>query len=217
MNPLPGVLNKLKSFFLYAPTDNNSPQPPTDEAYDKDLLVNFDHQVVNVGQKLQELEQNTSELGIQTSDIQHQFETIKHFPETISEINNYNHTQDAQIETIKAAEFDAANTIKNILEQQETMRADIIQLRSDINDLKIPLRQSSGSATLASGHTELQVSNQMIDQTSRVFLTPTTTTNVQLSVIDKTSNHSFTIRANSPADHDISFDYWIVNEPNSLH
>lgn len=216
MNPLSGIFNKLKSFFLYTPSD--SPDlPPTDEAYDKDLLLNIDHQVVNVGDKLQQLDQSSQDIGVQTASLQHEFETIKHFPETISEINNYNKTQDAQIETIKAAEFDAANEIKNIIEKQETMKADLIQLRSDINDLKIPLRQSSGSATLAAGHPELQVSNSMVDTTSRIFLSLTTPTNIQLSVTSKTPNHSFTIRASTAPTEDVAFDYWIVNEPQTYH
>lgn len=215
---LPKFLQPLASFFMYTPP-NTSPdsQQPIDEAYDKDLLVNIDHQVVSVGEKLQELDQSTSSLEVQTSDIKHQFESIEHLPENIADINSYNKTQDAQIERIKSSEFDDANTIKNILENLETVKADITQLRADINDLKIPLRQSSGSASLASGHTELQVSNQMVDPTSKIFLSLTTPANVQLSVIAKTPNHSFTVRASNASESDLSFDYWIVNEPAVFH
>jgi hypothetical protein len=217
MDPLSGLISKLKSFFLYNPQPSGATVAPTDEVYDKDLLLNVDHQVINVGDKLQELDQSSRDLGLQTTEIQHQFESIKHFPETISEINTYNKTQDAQIETIKAAEFDVANELKNVIEKQETMKADLIQLRADINDLKIPLRQASGSATLAAGHPELQVSNSMVDSTSRVFTTLTTPANVQLSVIAKTPNHSFTVRASSAPTEDLTFDYWIVNEPQVYH
>lgn len=216
MNPLSGIFNKLKSFFLYTPPQTQT-QQPMDEAYDKDLLINIDHQVVNVGDKLQELDQNSHDIGLQASDIQHQFESIKHFPEEVSEINSYNKTQDAQIETIKAAEFDSANEIKNMLETQETIKADLTQLRADINDLKIPLRQATGSATLASGHTELQVSNQLVDQTSHIFITLTSPSSTQLSVTSKTPNHSFTVHASSAPEQDLTFDYWIVNEPTAFH
>lgn len=216
MNPLSGIFNKLKSFFLYTPSGETTPNISTDEIYDKDLLINIDHQVVNVGDKIQQLDETSQNIGVQTTNLQHEFESIKHFPETISEINNYNKTQDAQIETIKAAEFDVSNELKNVIERQETIKADLTQLRADINDLKVPLRQTSGSATLASGHSELQISNQMIDQSSKIFLTLTTPTSVSLAVITKTPNHSFTIRSTTPPSEDLTFDYWIVNEPRTF-
>ena len=70
-----------------------------------------------------------------------------------------------------------------------------------------------GSATLHANQTSIDIETTKVKETSRIFITPTTSTlGKTLFVESKEASSSFTVEIDSPASEDIKFDWFIVNE-----
>ncbi|MEN9389537.1 MAG: YapH protein, partial [Candidatus Parcubacteria bacterium] len=70
-----------------------------------------------------------------------------------------------------------------------------------------------GSATLHANQTSIEIETTKVKGTSRIFITPTTSTlGKSLFVEAKETGSSFTVEIDSPASEDIKFDWFIVNE-----
>jgi hypothetical protein len=70
--------------------------------------------------------------------------------------------------------------------------------------------QMSGSATLAAHATEVFIPNQQVSSSSKIFVTPTTMTDVPLSVIARQDGSGFTVGVASGQPNDISFDWLVI-------
>ena len=69
-----------------------------------------------------------------------------------------------------------------------------------------------GSSTLAAGDTEIVIENTNVQEDSKVFITPTTSTGGQtLIVSQKTEGESFTVSIETAIENDITFDWWILD------
>lgn len=138
MNPLSKFINTIKSYFLYTPRDGSGQgQEVVDEVYDKELLLNVDHEVINVGAKLKELVDDANSLRVEISALSHQVESLKYLSVALKELQDYSKAQDAEIETIKAREFDASNEIKNLVEVTQSLSSDLGRLKLQVEELKV--------------------------------------------------------------------------------
>ncbi len=70
---------------------------------------------------------------------------------------------------------------------------------------------SIGEATLKAGETEIVIKTTSVTESSKIFLTPTKETDMQLAVVEKERGKSFTVKVVKEAEQDISFNWWIVN------
>ena len=70
--------------------------------------------------------------------------------------------------------------------------------------------QVAGVGLVATGTTEVFISNTQIDQNSSVFLTPTTATEVPLFVAEKRAGQGFLVRIVHPTPTSITFDWFFV-------
>ncbi|GAG02664.1 unnamed protein product, partial [marine sediment metagenome] len=70
---------------------------------------------------------------------------------------------------------------------------------------------SIGTGVIKAGETQITIHTNMITENSRIFVTPTVRTDKQLSVVEKKDKEYFIVEINSTEDHDITFDWWIIN------
>jgi hypothetical protein len=69
-----------------------------------------------------------------------------------------------------------------------------------------------GSDIMLTGNTEVTILTSSVTETSKIFITSTSSTNDQvLYVSAKTANESFTVTLDQPAIADISFDWWVLS------
>lgn len=76
---------------------------------------------------------------------------------------------------------------------------------------KINLTQSAGRSTLSAGQNKIVIKNQLVEEDSLIFLTPTSLTDYILAVTQKVKGESFTVEIKSPSSNDIEFNWWVVN------
>ena len=69
--------------------------------------------------------------------------------------------------------------------------------------------QSIGSSIIPVGETYVEISTAVASESSKIFLTPTSLTDKQLTVVDKTDG-KFKVAILAPAPAPITFDWWIV-------
>jgi len=69
--------------------------------------------------------------------------------------------------------------------------------------------QSIGSATIPTGETSIEISTGIATSSSKIFLTATSLTDKQITVVEK-NNGSFKVAIPQPTTSPISFDWWIV-------
>ncbi len=67
-----------------------------------------------------------------------------------------------------------------------------------------------GSSILLSGQTKVTISTSSVDANSKIFLTPTTPTDMVLSATNIQANTSFDVIILSSSSSDISFNWWVV-------
>jgi hypothetical protein len=66
---------------------------------------------------------------------------------------------------------------------------------------------------LSRNQTSIEIETTKVKGTSRIFITPTTSTlGKTLFVQSKEASSSFTVEIDSPASEEIKFDWFIVNE-----
>jgi len=70
-------------------------------------------------------------------------------------------------------------------------------------------QESIGSATIPAGSTSIEVATEIASSSSKIFLTTTSLTDKQLTVVEKL-NGKFTVAIPQPTTSPISFDWWIV-------
>jgi hypothetical protein len=69
-----------------------------------------------------------------------------------------------------------------------------------------------GTAVIPTGATTVTISTTQVTETSLVYVTPlSSTSNQVLYVKEKRKNESFTVAIDSPLDHEVQFNWWIVN------
>ena len=73
-----------------------------------------------------------------------------------------------------------------------------------------PTQSSIGQSMLPSGETEIVIENTNIDKNSKIFITPTTSTEGQTLVVAEKSTGRVKITIDHEITRDITFDYWIV-------
>ena len=72
--------------------------------------------------------------------------------------------------------------------------------------------QSAGEAVLGANSNHITIENPNIKADSKVFVTPTSSTNGQsLIVSEKIEGTSFTVSIDNTFDQDVNFDWWILN------
>ncbi len=72
--------------------------------------------------------------------------------------------------------------------------------------------ESIGSGTIVEGREQVLIRTSTITEESKIFLTPTSSTNGQaLFVLDKNAGNYFIAKVDRPASTDIAFDWWVVN------
>ncbi len=74
-------------------------------------------------------------------------------------------------------------------------------------------QESVGSGVLEAGETTVTIESTLVKVTSKIFITPTTSTQgASLYISSKDAGTAFEVNADSPASQDIEFDWFIVNE-----
>ncbi|MFA5026239.1 MAG: hypothetical protein WC503_07090, partial [Candidatus Shapirobacteria bacterium] len=68
-----------------------------------------------------------------------------------------------------------------------------------------------GTVTLAAGQTEMTINNSRLTASSMVYLTPNGSTQNQVPYLKSKIGSSFTIAIDSPLDHDVNIDWWLIN------
>ena len=79
----------------------------------------------------------------------------------------------------------------------------------EANNYTVLGQQSIGSAIIPAGLTSIEVSVAIASSSSKIFLTATSLTDKQLTVVQK-SNGKFKVAIPQPTTSPISFDWWIV-------
>ncbi|MBP9690722.1 hypothetical protein KBD81_01440, partial [Candidatus Woesebacteria bacterium] len=92
--------------------------------------------------------------------------------------------------------------------------ADTVALESTssatLADPAVQKQSTVGTATIESGQTEIVIENINIDANSKIFITPTTSTEGQTLILIEKSVGSAKITIDTAVTSDITFDYWIV-------
>jgi hypothetical protein len=70
---------------------------------------------------------------------------------------------------------------------------------------------SVGEATIPAGQTSITVNTTAVTDTSKIFVTLKTLTDVTLVVTDQKNNTSFTVQLTHPTNQDVKFNWWTVN------
>ena len=70
---------------------------------------------------------------------------------------------------------------------------------------------TAGFITLATGQTEVTINNSRLTANSMVYLTPNGSTQNQVPYIKNKTEDNFTIAIDSPLDHDIDINWWLIN------
>ena len=83
----------------------------------------------------------------------------------------------------------------------------------EANNYTVLGQESIGSATIPAGSTSIEVATEIASQSSKIFLTTTSLTDRQITVVEK-SNGKFTVGIPEPTTSPISFDWWIVGNKN---
>lgn len=81
-------------------------------------------------------------------------------------------------------------------------------------ELKLASGKSVGSGKIATGTSFVEIENPLVKPNSRIFITPTSETNLVLIVKDKIEGQKFVVSTQTPTPSDISFDWLIINEVN---
>ncbi|MDZ4227751.1 MAG: hypothetical protein U1E54_00735, partial [Candidatus Levybacteria bacterium] len=90
-----------------------------------------------------------------------------------------------------------------------TITADAIEA----NNYTVLGEQSIGSATIPAGLTSIEISTSVASTSSKIFLTTTSLTDKQITVVQKTDG-KFKVAIPAPTTKPISFDWWIVGNKN---
>jgi DNA-binding transcriptional MerR regulator len=91
-------------------------------------------------------------------------------------------------------------------------QGDIVGYSIAVEEYRVVAGKTSGSGTLAVGLTEVPIFADKVNENSRIFITPTTSTNQLLSVNTKVVGSGFVVSSTLPATQDITFDWWMINE-----
>jgi cytoskeletal protein CcmA (bactofilin family) len=106
------------------------------------------------------------------------------------------------------------------LEPNGTVLVDGTVLAKKIETISYAIDESSqmvGNATLITGEIEITIENDKVEENSRIFVTPLSSTKGQsLYISDKKQGESFTVKIDNPVDHDIKFDWWILEVTDNL-
>ena len=70
---------------------------------------------------------------------------------------------------------------------------------------------TAGFVTLATGQTEVTINNSQLTTNSMVYLTPNGSTQNQVPYIKNKTENNFTIAIDSPLDHDVNINWWLIN------
>lgn len=81
-----------------------------------------------------------------------------------------------------------------------------------VAEFKVVAGKISGSATLQSGQSFIEVENPLVKSNSRILITPTSETSLILAVTQKEAGNFFTVSTSKAAEQDIDFDYFLINE-----
>jgi len=87
----------------------------------------------------------------------------------------------------------------------DTVKANTVEA----NDYNVSGDQSIGSATISAGLTFIEVSTPAVSGNSKIFLTPTSLTDKQITVLN-VADGKFKVAISSPSTTPISFNWWIV-------
>lgn len=81
-----------------------------------------------------------------------------------------------------------------------------------VADFKVVSGHISGSGTVKSGQKTVFVENSLVDQDSRILITPTTETIMVLAVTKKEDNKGFWVSSPEVLKQNLDFDWWMVRE-----
>ena len=70
---------------------------------------------------------------------------------------------------------------------------------------------TAGFITLATGQTEVTINNSQLTANSMVYLTPNGSTQNQVPYVKNKTEDNFTIAIDSPLDHDVNINWWLIN------
>jgi len=84
----------------------------------------------------------------------------------------------------------------------------------EANNFTVLGQDSIGSGTIPAGTTSIEISTPVASESSKIFLTSTSLTTLQLTVVKK-SDGKFKVGIPVPTTSPISFDWWIVGNRNN--
>ena len=96
-------------------------------------------------------------------------------------------------------------SVKNL--ETETVKTDAITVNNTDPDAK-----TLGTATIPAGETSVTVKTKAVGEGSQIFVTPKISIKNSLAVTDQETNEGFTVSLSDPADKDIPFSWWILEE-----
>jgi hypothetical protein len=90
------------------------------------------------------------------------------------------------------------------------------------SEIKVEPNKTTGNGHIANGQNSVEIINPLVTQSSRILITPTTSTDKVLAVtakVEETTPGSgrFTVSVAGINNNDIYFDWWILNEEASAN
>jgi hypothetical protein len=98
---------------------------------------------------------------------------------------------------------------KGNLTVKETVKAKKIEIIEEKEEEENS--SSIGEGNLKVEETEVIIKTSSVTEKSRIFLTPTTESELSLAVVEQKAGESFKVKVTKKLDKDISFNWWIVN------
>jgi len=126
-----------------------------------------------------------------------------------AEINSLGSALEIQSEATAPVEIMAGKVTidtKGSLNVKETIKAKKYEVDTTEEE-----SATIGEYTMKAGETEVEIETTSVTESSRIFLTPTIETDLQLAVVEKIRGKSFKVKVTRELDKDISFNWWIVN------
>ncbi len=81
-----------------------------------------------------------------------------------------------------------------------------------VAEFRVLANKISGHGTINKGEKTVEIENSLVDQNSRILITPTTETDLVLAVTEKKDHDKFTVSAPKVLEEDLNFDWWMVGE-----
>ncbi|OGE15559.1 hypothetical protein A3F00_01955 [Candidatus Daviesbacteria bacterium RIFCSPHIGHO2_12_FULL_37_11] len=122
--------------------------------------------------------------------------------------NSINALQTLYLQSSPLAEFVDLFNGKVTIDSTGNLKAQSIL----VADFKVVSNKITGQGVIKKGNKSVNLESPLVEENSRILITPTTETDRVLAVTKKVKSSLFTVSAPGVVEEDLSFDWWMVNE-----